>query len=255
MVGVLERMQAPRRDKETKKQWEEMQGCMLAAEAEEGERPGAFCKALEFVLDRVNSIRIDAANTRLRMIAPVIKIHGVEYERAHMEKKLKGGRTLQRTEAWMAASVRSEVEAGRVQLAALREGKDEAFRAVHEGAVLALIMATAAVTSESCPETLLLDLHRLQIWHAEFQFAVLATTTLAELQQGQKLPEHKEVAREVLGPVADFFAAHTPRSWDQQVVQKGVSTPANRAEMAGRTGGRRKRKGGEWGERTVATEA
>jgi hypothetical protein len=237
-------MQAPRRDGETKSQWEEMQARMLSAEAEEGERPGAFCKALEFVLDRVNTIRIDAANTRLRMISPVIKIHGIEYERAHMEKRLKGGHTLQRTEAWMAASVRSEVEAGRVQLAGLREGKDEAFRAVHEGGVLALIMAASAVTAESCPETLLLDLHRLQAWHAELRFEAMATTTLLELQQRQRLPEHKEAVREVLGPVADFFATHALRSWDQHVVQKGTSTTGGQA-AGGRKGGSGEREEGE----------
>lgn len=71
IVGVLQRMQAPKRDVETRTRWGEMQELLERAAETEAERPAAFCKALEFVLDRVNTIRIDAANARLRMIAPV----------------------------------------------------------------------------------------------------------------------------------------------------------------------------------------
>jgi hypothetical protein len=48
-------------------------------------RPLAFCKGLEFLLDRVNAMRIDAANARLRMIAPVIKDHSIDYERGKFQ--------------------------------------------------------------------------------------------------------------------------------------------------------------------------
>jgi len=45
------------------------------------DHPLVFCKALEFLLDRVNIMRVDAANARLRLISPVIRDHGVQYER------------------------------------------------------------------------------------------------------------------------------------------------------------------------------
>lgn len=48
------------------------------------ERATAFCDALEFMLDTLNVIRIDDANSRLRLIAPVIRDHGIDYERAHL---------------------------------------------------------------------------------------------------------------------------------------------------------------------------
>ena len=63
------------------------------------EQPRAFCDALEFLLERVNAIRIDAANARLRLIAPVIENHGLEYERSKFAEKLENGTlTLERTE-------------------------------------------------------------------------------------------------------------------------------------------------------------
>ena len=62
------------------------------------DRPRIFCKALEFLLERVNAMRIDAANARLRLIAPVIKDHGIDYERGKFADKLKDGTfTLERT--------------------------------------------------------------------------------------------------------------------------------------------------------------
>jgi hypothetical protein len=96
IVEIIQRVQAPKRDTETKDKWKQIDVYMLAATAEE--QPRAFCKALEFLLDRVNAMRIDAANNRLRLIAPVIKDHGIDYERGKFQDKLKDGSlTLERT--------------------------------------------------------------------------------------------------------------------------------------------------------------
>jgi hypothetical protein len=60
VVGVIRRLQAPNRDADTQEQWLTVGSNMLAAT----DRPRALCKALEFMLDRINMMRIDAANTR-----------------------------------------------------------------------------------------------------------------------------------------------------------------------------------------------
>jgi hypothetical protein len=39
---------------------------------------------LDFLLDRVGVLRIDAANARLRLIEPTIRANGVEYERGKL---------------------------------------------------------------------------------------------------------------------------------------------------------------------------
>ena len=62
VVGIIRRVQAPRRDSETQHKWLEVGASMLAAEIVD--RPRVMCKALEFLLDRVNAMRIDAANSR-----------------------------------------------------------------------------------------------------------------------------------------------------------------------------------------------
>ena len=91
-------MQAPRRDEESRTRWKPVHEAMESAAAED--QPSAFCKALEFLLERVNAMRIDAANARLRLIAPVINTHGIDYERGKFADKLANGSfTLERTEA------------------------------------------------------------------------------------------------------------------------------------------------------------
>jgi hypothetical protein len=187
IIQVLFRMQAPQRDEETKERWAGVSKDLK--EAEKDQQPRTFCRALEFVLDRVNAIRIDAANSRLRLIAPVIRDHGIDYERAHMEKKLKEKTlTLARTSEWInkvVAKATEATEAGKqeVELEKLVAGDAPSFLAIHTKAILSLVTQERAVTSESCPETLLLDVHRLINLHAEFHFDVFAAATLVQVQQ------------------------------------------------------------------------
>ena len=97
VVGVIERVQAARRDEETRARWKQVEQGMHDASAEG--RPRALCGALEFLLERVNAMRIDAANARLRLIAPVIRDHGVDYERGKFQDKIDDGSlTLERTQ-------------------------------------------------------------------------------------------------------------------------------------------------------------
>ncbi len=63
VLAIIQRIQSPKRDAETMERWKivaiEMQN------SDHGEKkPEAFCQALEFLLDRLSILRIDAANTR-----------------------------------------------------------------------------------------------------------------------------------------------------------------------------------------------
>jgi hypothetical protein len=62
VVGIIRRVQAPLRDEETQTLWRAVGTQMLTCHQED--RPKTACKALEFLLDRVNALRIDAANAR-----------------------------------------------------------------------------------------------------------------------------------------------------------------------------------------------
>ena len=178
IVGVVQRVQAPKRDEETKAKWKDVHACLERAASGE-ERPRAFCRALEFLLDRVNAMRIDAANARLRLIAPVIKDHGVDYERGKFQEKLdEGALTLERTEAWIRKTMHTEVASDRVDLEALICGTATSFVRVHSAAMLALVTAPEKIAAASVPETLLFDVHRIAKLQREFQYQVTATAML-----------------------------------------------------------------------------
>ena len=63
IVRVIQRIQAPMRDAETTALWTQTRATIAAATTP-GEQPGVLCQALEFLLTRVNVLRLDAANAR-----------------------------------------------------------------------------------------------------------------------------------------------------------------------------------------------
>ena len=70
------------------------------------DQPRVFCKALEFLLERVNAMCIDSANAMLCLIAPVIKNHGIDYERGKFADKLKNGTfTLEKTTVYRSPTI------------------------------------------------------------------------------------------------------------------------------------------------------
>jgi hypothetical protein len=64
VTDVVRRMQAPRRDAETRSLWAVVDSDMRAADGAPDARAGALCRALAFLLGRINMMRIDAANAR-----------------------------------------------------------------------------------------------------------------------------------------------------------------------------------------------
>ena len=225
IVSLVLRVQSPKRDEETKAKWAEHRQELMAANADT--QPRAFCKALEFLLDRVNMMRIDAANARLRLISPVIKDHGVDYERGKFQDKLKDGTlTLDRTTRWIDAALDSVLATKLAELSELLEGKPQAFIGLHSRAMLALIAKTDPIKHEVCPETLLFDVHRLCQLQAEYQLvvkrgAMLVTAThLVTATKHADVPEAlKELQDIALGAetaeaAADsMIGAITVRGW------------------------------------------
>ena len=170
IVAVIMRVQSPRRDEETRTKWEPLRLAMENAVPEI--QPRAFCNSLEFLLDRVNAMRIDAANARLRLIAPVIKDHGIDYERGKFQDKLRNGSlTLQRTTEWINKALQFVVATKRIDVELLVEGKPMAYNHVFCEAIRSLVLCDdplKMIKTEICPETLLLDVSRIGILQRDF---------------------------------------------------------------------------------------
>ena len=193
VVDVIRRTQVPAREAETASKWADVQSSMLEAEAHVGRQPRTFCGALEFLIDRINAMRIDAANARLRLIAPVIKDHGVDYERGKFQDKLTAGTlTLERTSSWIRGFVDPHLEQ-------LLTGSAPAFMAVHSDAMLSL-STSETVSCDCVPETLLFDVHRLADFRSKFRSIVDAASLIITVTHAVK-------PGAIAGAVADLFAS------------------------------------------------
>jgi hypothetical protein len=126
-TAIVKRAQAPKRDTETNTLWTGLRAEMVAASDDDSKKPTTFCNALKYLLDRVNAMRIDAANARLRLLSPIIRDHGCvfvflscyvfathtansfDYERGKFQDKVNDGTlTLERTTAWIKMAIDSE---------------------------------------------------------------------------------------------------------------------------------------------------
>eukprot|EP00960_Hanusia_phi_P001045 28633-Hanusia_phi.AAC.1 len=182
MVALELEMQEPTRREETQTTWATLQDQL--SDCPPQQQPTAFCKALEYVLDRLNVMRVDAANSRLRNIAQVIQDHGVEYEMAFMQKKTQSNPGyLKRTPEWIREVMEQEVKKRRINPSKLIQGDANEYQRFHASAVLSLVTASEPVTPDNCPETLLLDISRLQKHHLHFHFDTLGAALLAIVSQ------------------------------------------------------------------------
>ena len=61
VVSIVRRVQAPKRDAELQARWVVIETSMTGLDIDQ---PRVICNSLEFLLDRINVLRIDSANNR-----------------------------------------------------------------------------------------------------------------------------------------------------------------------------------------------
>ena len=198
------------------------------------ERSRAFCEALELCLDRIHAVRVDAANNKLRDIAPVIREHGVEYERSHFRKKLLNGSiTLERTEKWIKHTLQHIVETRdqRVSLANLRGGSHGDFERVFQIAMVSLVVEyphwggekRSKTNADQVPETLLNDLLRIKALNAHFHTDVTSAAILITVDQEVKARMRDGIVRsQLLKTVSDTVVNKPPKPHDSTYTIKAV---------------------------------
>ena len=98
----------------------------------------------------------------LRLIAPVLKDHGVEYERGKFNEKLANGSVnMSSTHKLMKEAVTKVWASGKATLEALRAGDADAFAAVHTEAMVSLVTQSGPINIVTLPATLLFDMSRM----------------------------------------------------------------------------------------------
>jgi hypothetical protein len=187
----------------------------------QAERARGLCEALELVLDRVHAVRVDTANNKLRAIAPVIRDHGVEYERSHFKKKLDAGKiTLEHTERWMQHTVDYVINSNdsRVSREKLISGADKDFESVLFIAMTDLIAdyphwggeQRGKDKEDQLPETMLLDLLRIKALNAHFHTDIVSTIILITVDQEIKCRMRDGIVRSQLLKSVSNAVLRTP---------------------------------------------
>ena len=174
-VTVIERVQAPKRDAQTRAQWLPVHEALQAGT----DKPRAACTAVELLLSLVNIMRVDAANARLSLIAPVVKDHGIEYERGKFADRRRAGATMARTRDWLRRALGARYRS-LDDLVALRAG-DDSCRAVWLEGLVDLLLGAMPITVQSCPETLCLDVTRLAKSQDELRYFAVSTVLLEKM--------------------------------------------------------------------------
>jgi hypothetical protein len=235
VVVVIQRVQAAKRDEETRTLWAALAERM--EHAAPAEQPRAFCAAIEFLLGRVNAMRIDAANTKLRLIAPVIKDHGVEYERGKFQDKLNDGvLTLERTTNWVRDTLRAELAAERLSLDDLLSGRPVDYLRVHYAGMVRLVTESDhPVVPADCPETLSFDVHRITQMRRDFTALARKMAVIQVVPPGERraavaeaVADEDGAAQRLEGVVAPHLTVEAHRQLVHQVLQPQHADPIHR---------------------------
>lgn len=162
----------------------------------------------------MHKIRVDTANAKLRAIAPVIRQHGVEYEKSHFARKIASGTvTMVRTNKWIRHAVEQLLQHKDpvVDIRPLKDAthKDLADLPAKYGGVLhaALVDLVADYPSwggekrpkdreGELPETMMLDLLRVQALNVHFHTDVVSAIILTQVDQviAPPPPHHPRLA-------------------------------------------------------------
>jgi hypothetical protein len=146
----------------------------LIRRAEECEKGCLFSTCLKFFFTCTVTINIDAANSRLRLIAPVVAENYVDYQRLKFNAQLAEGEfTLEHTAAWL-KPVLEDLKLKQLSQITIGDGDKQLLRKMHRIALVNIIKDPPSTT----PEVLLLDKYRLQQYSAEFKRLVTCGTIM-----------------------------------------------------------------------------
>lgn len=172
IITIILKLQCQHRNEETKIKWNDILLSIHSSKQEDKSK--IICQALKLFLDLINTIRIDYANKRLQLIAPVIKIHGVNYEKSKFQDKLdKGTITIERTYNWINNILQKEISSNNIDITSVIEDNTKTFIHIHTTAFMSLITDFTQINKENCPETLLYDVPHISSIQTIFKEIVI----------------------------------------------------------------------------------
>lgn len=252
VVSMHLRMKAVERGDETLSLWKACQAEMKLANDDKacanGDRARAVCKALQLVLARVHTIRVDTANNKLRAAVPVIRRHGIEYEKSHFAKKLAGGvMTLIHSRQWLKHTIDQLKKEERpvVDLRSLTSTSYDLparYQGVVHWALVRLVVdypnwggeTRPKEREDELPEMLHLDLLRIKALHVHFHTAVVQAIITTQIDQESRNRGVRDAGTraQILGNTIEILKKNPPKPSNLQVSTRACAAFCQRsAEM------------------------
>ena len=180
IVAVMDILLRNSSNKGTAEEWRSMHQTLT--EAGEADRPQAFASALQFLEKCVAQIRIDAANKMLDTVRDIICQKGITVESQMFWDRLNAGHVrLDKTKAWLKQALAALAGTDAVDLRDMTS--ERSVQAVHNEAMLALIVGDDPLTPAVCAETLEFDIRHLIAFRKEFQCLATVATMIASARQ------------------------------------------------------------------------
>ena len=156
---IIQKVQSPSRDEESRVGWNTFMETQHQAVDE------CFCHGLEFLMNRLDALHVDHANSRLALMTSRIHSHGTNFETMKFKESLDSGAlTLERTTAWI-----NQIKEGQNIDDAIKRGIED------------LVLRNHEIRDSTIPETLLLDTHHLIRLNQEFYTMVIASAVYLRL--------------------------------------------------------------------------
>ena len=175
IYAVVRRLCPPSRKQATESAWNEVRQTLAS--------PTAL--GLKFLSKCVEDLRLDAANERLRLIAPEIKDHGVEYERSRFRDNVDSGvYTLECMTTVLREATDRALEGNATTVEDLKRGLAQAFVPVYLQMIQSLVLVECAppLLEWQCPETLRFDLERINDLREDFMELTTRAAMLTTLK-------------------------------------------------------------------------
>lgn len=146
--------------------------------------PEVFTETLEAMLQKLNEIRVQSANKRLRAIAHVVLLHGIDYERGKMREKLESGQlTLDNLKRMVGQSLQELNNGNDLEMArVMGNGNNVTLFHTCHAKFMVNVLNTKPLHSATCPETLLFDMEKCLSYQKSIFYLTTAATTSALLR-------------------------------------------------------------------------
>lgn len=132
---------------------------------------------------------------------------------------------------WISKTLKREIAAQTADLQSLLDGKSSAFIQIHSAAMLSLVADAAPLKTETCPETLLFDVHRLGLLQAEFKYIVLAAAMLITVGHGLAATRNPSDAQ-ILGTISETFVSDSRREIDVEQTVADIGKALERSSLS-----------------------